>query len=257
MKHLDEATILAVRDGEPVDPSASSHLKECSTCRRALAAARDRVELIERTLAIVDRPAETTAARAGVRARLGNTPRDSARRSWGGRHLGRAAALLLVTAGAAAAALPGSPVWRLLSPSPAPEPVEAPPAPAPVQPVVEATEPRATPAPFGISVEVPDGLITVVVRGADPGSEISVEWTEELTASLTAPAGSRFTYAAGRVEVDASRGAILVQLPGEASFASLEVDGEVYLAGSREDLTISGPTVEGDGGVIRFVVDHE
>jgi hypothetical protein len=248
MKHLDEAEILAVRDGEPVSAATREHLEQCVTCIATLREAEDRAEALARTLSALDGPVEATAAKAGVRGRLGAGER--AHRRWGGRHLGRAAALLLVTAGAAAA-LPWSPVRSLLRPAATPD-VTASPSESPSAP---ATGPTRAPAESGIAVAVPDGFVQVVVRGADPGTELAVTWSEQAVARLSAPPGSRFTYAAGRIEVDASRGAIQVELPRGARRVSLEVDGRLYLSGSSSGLDVLGPAVDRSADSIRFRVE--
>lgn len=249
MRHLDAATIVAVRDGEPVDGGTRAHLDECATCSAALSAAHTRREAIARTLTALDRPIESTAAKAGVRARM--RPAGSAwPPKWGGRHLGRAAAILLVTAGAAAA-LPGSPLRTLLSPT-ASTPSEPSIVAAPAEAMAETATVDAPPT--RITVAVPDGFAHIIVRGAAPGSEISVTWTHQPTVSLSAAPGSRFTYASGRVEVDASRGAVLAEFPRDATRISLEVDGYLFLTGSSEALEILGPAIERTNESIRFKV---
>jgi len=245
MKHLDESQILAARDGEALASPAQEHLEACTTCGAALEAARARAEIVAQTLSALDGPVEATAAKAGVRARLGST--RGSRWSWGGSHLGRAAALLLVTAGAAAA-LPWSPVrtlWRPAEPETVPAASAVTAEGAPVSPTVET----------GIAVPVSDGFVQVVVRGADPGTVLEVTWTDQEAARLAAPAGSRFTYSAGRVEVDASRGRLGVELPINATSVSLEVDGRVYLSGSPTAPEVFGPMVEQTDEGMRFSVE--
>jgi hypothetical protein len=256
VRHLDEATILAVRDDAPVGKAARAHLDACATCRAALTAARARADAVEHALTALDRPIEPVAAKAGVRARLrtvGTDPgRSGGHRRWSGRHLGRAAALLLVTAGAAAA-LPGSPLRSLWVPSGAAEPigaseVESPPGPAAGETGVRFSD------DVGIAVAVVDSAVHVVIRGADPGTDLSVSWTDQSSARVLAPTGSRFTYAAGRIEVDASRGAIRIELPRSAGAVSVEVDGHLYLQGSPVSLQITGPMVDRTDDSIRFQV---
>lgn len=249
MRHLDESLLLAIRDGVPVDDEARAHLAGCASCTVALDRLRQRADAIEQALCALDKPVEPTAAKAGVRARL--TQARPPRPRWGGWHLGRAAALLLFTTGAAAA-LPGSPLRSLLR-LPAGVIGGAP------ETASEART-RAAPVPSseraraGIAVGIPDGLVEVIVRGADPGTGVFVEWSDLGSARVTAPAGSRFTYAAGRVEVDASRGDLRVELPRDAQEVSLAVDGRVYLTGSAQALEVPGPLVEQDGDALRFQV---
>jgi hypothetical protein len=175
---------------------------------------------------------------------------DPAPLRWGGRHLGRAAILVLLTAGAAAA-LPWSPVRNLLSPRSSATTEES----AVATGAEEAPTAASSDQPAGIAVALEDGSVHVVVRGAAPGSELSMVWTDQSSARLTAPPGSRFTYASGRVEVDASRGAVLIELPRSASAVSLDVDGQPYLRGSPSALDVPGPVVEQTDETIRFRVD--
>jgi hypothetical protein len=247
MKHLDEAQILAARDGEALASPVREHLEACTTCGAALEDARARAEIVARTLSALDGPVEATAAKAGVRARLGSDRRS--RWAWGSGHLGRAAALLLVTAGAAAA-LPWSPVrtlWRAADPELESETA--------VTTVTNVASPDLHSAETGIAVPVSDGFVQVVVRGADPGTVLDVTWSDQNAARLAAPAGSRFTYAAGRVEVDASRGRLGVELPLSATHVSLEVDGRLYLSGSPASPEVLGPMVERTERGIRFSVE--
>jgi hypothetical protein len=253
MKHLDEGLVLAVRDGAEVGADTLEHLERCTTCASALEAAHRRSESIEHALTALDKPVEATAAKAGVRARVVEGTSPGTARRWSGWHLGRAAALLLVTAGAAAA-LPGSPLRTLLLPPVQDEgSVAAPDAPTTTGAAQEAATSNLTEG--GIAVAVPDGPVEVIVRGADPGTEVSVEWTARATASVSAPPGSRFTYSAGRIEVDASRGSIRVALPSDATEVVLEVDGVLYLRGSPRALEVTGPAVERTSDGIRFRVD--
>jgi hypothetical protein len=252
MKHLDEGAILSVRDGEDLGEEVREHLAGCATCAASLAAARARAESIVVTLTALDRPIEPTAAKVGVRARLRSKDEKRSSRRFGTRHLGRAAALLLVSAGAAAA-VPGSPLRSLWSPTPTTEAVDD----ATAGEATRASAPPAVaPADVGITVAAPDGAVQVVVRGATPGTEVSVSRSDQSSARITAPPGSRITYAAGRVEVDASRGSIHNELPRRAGEVSLEVDGRLYLEGSPEALTVPGPAVELTEDAIRFLVSE-
>ena len=134
MNHLEESQILAIRDGESVPAEARAHAATCATCAAAVESAVQRAATIDDVLSALDRPVEPTAARAGVRARLKSEPSASEGHRWSGWHLGRAAALLLLSAGAAAA-LPGSPIRNILIPSRSAPPAPLVTAPAEVLPV--------------------------------------------------------------------------------------------------------------------------
>ena len=247
MTHLDEATLVALRDGEGADERAAQHLNGCATCTDELGEAERRGQLNVEALASPDEPVAALRAKAAVRRRLDERREDvPARAGWWRGHFGRAAALLVLTAGAASA-LPWSPVRDWWRGGPSETAADA----APVGPE---TETQAVASAAGISVAVPQGRIAVIVSGARPGTVIEVAWVERPTARVSAPSGSGFTYADGRAEVEAAPGAIHIELPRDASFASLEVDGRVFLERSTEGLAVPGPAVESSDAGLRFVV---
>jgi len=247
MIHLEEGAIVALRDGEGPLDRESAHLDGCGSCQDALHASRSRSASVAEALALLDDPVDVAAAKAAVRRQLdARRATGPARLGWARRHLGRAAVLLLVSAGAASA-LPWSPVRDWWRGSPEAEPVSTA-APEPTVGTVQSA--RAS----GISVAVPEGRIAVIVRGVAPGSIIDVVWVDEPAARVSAPAGSGFTYADGRAEVDAARGPIEVELPRAADLATLEVDGQAYLRRSFARLDILGPVVERAEDRVRFVV---
>jgi len=243
MTHLDDATVLQVRDREPLDSGLLEHARACDECEGAVVEARDRAAFVERTLAILDQPVDVEGAKAAVRARLDATREAGARRrTWTG-HLGRAAAILLLAAGAVWA-LPGSPLrtfWRNDAGEDAPA-------------LAHTSTSGQSAEPSGITVPVPDGRIRVVVREAMPGSELSIVWGDAATARITAPAGSRFTYGSGQAEVVPGPGDVTVELPRSATATSVDVNGSTYLSGSAERPVTSGPVIETTAGRIRFRV---
>jgi len=245
MRHVEEGTLLALRDGDASAEPATPHLHGCALCAEALEESRTRSRMIAEALATLDEPVETTHAKAAVRRRLDARRGDALRTGWLRAHLGRAAAILLLTAGAASA-LPWSPVREWWA-GPSADPI------ATGEPTDAVATAQGSPA-AGISVAVPDGRIAVIVRGPAPGSAIDVVWTEGVTASVSAPPGSGFSYADGRVEVDAAAGAMLLELPRAAAFVSLEVDGRIFLQRSGERLDVPGPAAERTDAGIRFVV---
>ncbi len=247
MTHLSEGAIVALRDGERAAEHDLAHLEACDACREAETAARARSAMVSDALALLDDPVDTASAKAHVRRRIDERRSSRSPLSWSRLPLGRAAAILLVTAGAASA-LPGSPVrdWWLGSsgePAPLVEPAT----------VTGAEPPAQTPRPTGIAVAVPDGRIAVVVRGTEPGTVVDVVWQGDATARISAPAGSGFTYGDGRAEVSATPGAIEVRLPRSATLATVEVEGALYLRRSAAGLEVLGPAVERGDDRIRFV----
>jgi hypothetical protein len=245
MTHLDEGSLVALRDSDEADAHVTEHLRACARCDDALASARERSAVIAEALAVLDDPIDTSRARAAVRRRLDERRGGGSSSRWWRTHLGRAAAILLVTAGAASA-LPGSP-WRAWW-NRADETVTVVPSPG-----GGAATSQGSPA-AAISVPVSEGRMRVIVRGAGPGSVIEVVWVEGSSARVAAPPGSRFTYADGRAEVAVESGAVRVELPRDAAQATLEVDGRTFLERTGARLDVPGPAVERSDAGIRFVV---
>ena len=245
MTHLDEGTLVALRDGDEAEARVTKHLSACARCADTLADARDRSAVIAEALAALDDPVDTASAKAAARGRLDARRGEASRSRWWRAHLGRAAGILLVTAGAASA-LPGSPwrSWWVGSPgAPTTEPSSG----------GEVAGPQSAAAP-AISVPVAEGRMRVIVRGVAPGTVIDVVWVDGPSARVAAPSGSEFTYADGRAEVDVTQGPVRVELPRDAALTTLEVDGQLFLERSGARLEVPGPAVELSEAGIRFVV---
>lgn len=248
MRHLDEAMLLALRDGEAAEgrEAAERHLAECETCRNALAEVGSRREAIAQALAGLDEPIDVPSAREAVRARLGG--HGHARGAVVLRSLRRAAvAALFLGAAGAAYAMPGSPLRAWLSHLGG----EGAPAQTPSAPAA-ATQSRM--AETGVHIDVGAGPVTIVLDGARAGTEIRVTLVSGTTAAVTATRGTHFTTAAGRIEAVVAPGIVRVRLPRDARPASIEVSGRVYLRGTGVALDVLGPTTERTDSVIRFEV---
>lgn len=241
MTHLEEGTIVAIRDGQLVDADAKAHVGTCAQCASALDGARRRAELVSSALSLLDAPVDTKRAKQVVRRRLDHQREaDTATTRWVV-HLRRAAAVVLLTAGAAYA-LPGSPVRGWLGPEP--ETVDTPPG----------TTSAQESARGGIEVLVPDGRIRVSLTQVQPGVTIEVVWTDEARARISAAPGSSFSFGDGRAEADVAGGPVLVELPRLAPVISLVVDGRTYLRRSSGPLEVLEPTVQRTDDRLRFVV---
>lgn len=244
MTHLDEATLVALRDREDVSVEAVQHLGTCAWCADALEETTIRERRIEEMLSSLDEDGvDREASRAAIRARIDQQlhPRAAARPWWRPAHLGRAAAVLLVAAGAVAA-LPGSPVREWIA-----EPV--------VTPSLDQTESaapqEAEPSAVTVPVEM-DGL-QILVSSLGPLAALEVVWIDGAAARVEAPAGSRFTYASGRVEALVAGGAVRVELPRDGGPLQLEVDGTRYLTRSGSQLSVEGPVGDRSDERILFV----
>jgi len=243
MTHLDEGTIVALRDGALVSGDASEHLHGCGRCRTALEESELQAGRVAAALERLDEPFDVEAAKRRVRDRLDAAPERTLRRR-GGLHLGRAAAILLIAAGAVSA-LPGSPVRTWLLPAS----TDADPVPATTSPTQESL------SEGGIVVNVPDGRMEIVLSGVEPGSEVEVLWMDAATARVSAAAGSSFSFAEGRAEARVAPGPVRVELPRYAPTVSVQVDGRTYLRRSSEGgLEVLEPTEERSEDRIRFVV---
>lgn len=213
---------------------------------------------VRRALAALDDDWDLEAARGHVRARVaahaastsGATPlsgRRPRRVLWG---LGRAAAILLLTA-AGAYALPGSPVRSWIRSALDGE--------APVAATATPTTPAAPESAkrmegTGVRLSVPSGALRVVLRDAAPGAEIRVALVPGTEAAVYAPAGSRFTSATGRVEARLAPGEVRVELPTGVDPVSLEVGGRTYLRSTDAGLDVSGPVISRTADEILFRV---
>jgi hypothetical protein len=240
--HLDGGRIVTFRDDDLSDASDMSHLESCAVCTAELEEARERAAMVAETLATLDSPVDVIAAKASVRLRL-DRERASAVPARSRIPIGRAAAILLVTAGAAAA-LPWSPIspWRRETTAPAPTSTT----------VDQTVAPGEAPAPASVAVDVAEG-IEIVVTGASAGATLEVVWRDDASAQVSAPRGSSFALAAGRVEVGASAGAIRIEAPRDARLEVI-VNGATYLERSAAGLSVVEPAVEVADGGVRFLV---
>jgi hypothetical protein len=247
MTHLDEARLLTLRDGNPgADPVGETHLAECSPCQVVLERLRGRSATIAGALATLDDPHDPAAARARIQDRVVGrqegatsvTPLRRRRPGLWGVELSRAAGILLVTATAAAAALPGSPVHQwvrsLVSSEDGGGPSEAVSAPASL------SSPGA-PEAAGIRLSLTAGPLRVSLMGVAEGSEVRVQWVPGAEAAVFAPVGSQFTSGESRIEATVLPGTVRVELPGNLVPVSLEVNGRTYLRKAAEGLEVLGP----------------
>jgi hypothetical protein len=249
MMHPHDGTLQALLD-EAVAPgeqeALSRHLRGCAACSRRLEELRWSLARALDLLPVLDRPAPAGAHRAFARRRT--------RASWGPA-LGRAAVLLLF-AGTAAAAVPGSPVrdwladrWRDAD------------ADVPAEPGVEAPvrAPRAEPRPFpSVSLLPAEGRMRVVLVRSAPGLRLRVVLTPDervRVVALDGATGVRFRTRPDRIEVvDGGPGEVRVEVPRDVRHFTLEVNGSIFLQKEGEQLRF--PETPGDraGSEIVFQV---
>ena len=247
MTHLGEGTLQELLDRElPPGPraEAEAHLASCAACAGELAELRALTERTSALLGLVEAHPPVLAAQA----RFARHRRSGGALSEARRALPRAAALVLVLAGAAAAAaIPGSPAreWvrglavseREEQPAVRPAP-EAAPAPAPVEV-----------APKAVSIAPADGSVRIAVGSSSPELRVRARLVPGARAEVTATgaaATARFRTGPGRIEVlGAGPGELVVTLPADAEAAFVEVNGRVLAAKEGGELRSLAPRVAG------------
>lgn len=245
MTHLEEATVVALRDREEVPETERHHVETCAPCADAVSEAERRALLITEALASLDDPVvDLEDARASIRARLDRASESTLRAGgwWMPAHMGRAAAVLLVAAGAVSA-LPGSPVRQWITGD------DTGPAAAPAVRVVPEQEAQSA----GVTVPVANAGIRVLVSSLGPLDRLEVVWVDGGSARVDAPPGSRFSYAEGRVEALVAGGPVRIELPRSGASVTVEVDGVPYLTRTGDVVEVTGPVGERTDARILFV----
>jgi len=246
MPHPDDGHLVAWLDGElePGDGSGvREHVAGCAECRSRAEVLRGASAVFSRAVLVLDDQA-TGLADPGplpVAAALSDVGRHRLRRT--GWSLARAAGLILVAVGAAAALVPGSPVRDWL------EGFGETDAPAEVSPSEAGEEAHAEeatrPGPAAISVEPVAGSLVVSLQGFARNSNVRVRLTDarRATVRVTGEAGSpRFVTGPGTLEVIGSReGEIWVELPRSASGAVVRVDGQAAVRIEGGQLVVLWP----------------
>lgn len=231
MTHATEGVLQAYLDDE-LSPQEradlAAHVAQCASCARELEALDAASQDLTALLRSIDVTVSVEEARqAFERARWLERSRRARR------VLGRAAVLTLFVAGAAAAAVPGSPLRRWVSDllgGAATSRVSAPaatPAPAPA-------------APAAVSIRPLDGRVSVVVRDAAPGTRVHVELLDSDLASVEGrgAAVGKFETSPGRIEVSAPQaGDVIVALPHDAN-ATVALNGRVVLRKEGQTLRV-------------------
>ncbi len=259
MPHPSDGYLLAWLDSE-LEPEEGTgvreHLESCAECRSRTEILRQESEGFSRAmLAVDDRmtgladpgPVPIAAATPGVgRFRLRRT----------GWSLARAAGLVLVAAGAAAALVPGSPVREWLGQFGVGEgpDIVTPAAPGEGEAPASADGDRLLPT--AISVEPQAGSLAVSLRGFARNSNVHVRLTDARRASVRvegAPEVPRFITGPGTLEVIGAReGEIWVELPRSIRDAVVRVDGEAAVRIEDGRLAILWPVLDSLRGDMVF-----
>jgi hypothetical protein len=243
MIHPNEGTLQALLDGEvPGDDRAplEQHVAACASCGAELDELRALHEEVGGALALLDVPAPTERARQQTgRAAMRRGPRATPAGT-----LGRAALLVLGSAAALAAMVPGSPVRGWIAEQWHGPAVVAEHAPAPIV--------ASEPTPAGVSIRPTAGPVRVVLTDASPGACVRVRLYggERLAVEATgAAARARFRTGADHITVDAAGpGELTVEVPRGVERFTLSVDGRTYLAKHGDQLRFPGPAAPDTAG---------
>ena len=252
MVHAAEGTLQAYLDGE-IDGAAEralcDHVASCAVCTAELEALRSAGGLVHQSLDLLDRPAPILQARAAVaRERRG---RGMAR--LGAWSLAKAAMLLLVLAGAGAAAIPDmrraleTTFSRVVALFGGQERTAAAPAqPEPLgEPDVVPGESFVAPADGRVEIvlQQPAGEVEVIVRLID-GPQAHIETAT--TGTVARRVGT------GRLELSGlGAGTVTIGIPRSTRAARVEVDGEVRVY--KEGGSLHGSDGAARGSEVRFI----
>lgn len=250
LQHVDEGEVQSLMDGELDAPAADrveAHLAGCGACRAEMDSLQQASMVLSGALRELGRPAVALPPFRAPAAR----PAATAGR-WGA--LPRAAVLVLGLSGAAAAAIPGSPV-RTWVESLGGERAADPPATMAVGP--EAEQPIAV-SETGVSVAPKNGAVRVVLNEMARGVLVTAVFADGPRAGVyaTGPAAeARFTTGRGRIDaVGAASGTLRVEIPRDAISATVIVNGRTYVVKDGDRLRGGGPDTETVGDEVTFRV---
>lgn len=248
LQHVDEGELQSLIDGELDAPAADrveAHLTECGACRAEVDSLQQASMALSGALRELDRPAVAVPPFRAPAAR----PAAMAG-GWGA--LPRAAVLVLGLAGAASAAIPGSPVRAWVESLAGERAAETPAA------VAEGPGPeRAIAGPeAGVSVAPEAGTVRVVLNDVAADVLVTAVLTDGPRAGVYATgaaAEARFTTGRGRIDaVGAASGTLRVEIPRDAVSATVIVNGRTYVVKDGDRLRGGGPDAETAGDEVTF-----
>jgi hypothetical protein len=253
MVHAAEGTLQAYLDGEihgAAERALCDHVASCAVCTAELETLRSAGGLVHQSLDLLDRPAPILQARAAVaRERRG---RGVAR--LGAWSLAKAAMLLLVLAGAGAAAIPDmrraleTTFSRVVALFGGQERTAA--VPAQPEPL---GEPEAV-VPGESFVAPADGRVEIVLQEPAGEVEVIVRLIDEPQAHIeTATTGTvARRVGTGRLELSGlGAGTVTIGIPRSTRAARVEVDGVVRVY--KADGSLHGSDGAARGSEVRFI----
>ncbi len=271
MRHLDEGVILSFLDGELGEAAKDdirAHLAACEACRSEARHLREASNRLDGALALLDAPLNREKARVRLQERVRNRSVASpppvparVRNPWGWGSLltlPRAAGIVLLLAGSAAAAVPGSPVrewaargWSAL---------QGPGSPAAVQESSSEAEPEVQDAEIppraetGATLLPEAGRVELWVEGVQGRALITVAYVDGDRAGIFAGSNTRYRTETGRIEAWSPTGPVRVEIPRGLTGSLVGVNGEVVLRESGGAREILGPVVRAGEREIVFEV---
>ena len=243
MTHPHEGILLALRDGESIDETDHAHIIECSTCAASLDDVHARAETVRRILQ-ADDEVDIARAKAAVRDRL-DRARGQRSTPFFGSSLRRAAAILLVTAGAVSA-LPSSPVraWLAGGSKETPEGTAVGPATASTGSDIRS-----------IGVPAQPGLV-IALTGAEAGTPVSLTFELREAVEVSAAEGTRFAIADNRVDASEVVGPVVIRVPEDAPSLTVTLEGRMMFRGTLSQFEVDPSGTQADGGWVFRMSDR-
>jgi hypothetical protein len=246
MAYLDGE--LPVRDRSAVE----SHLGGCRPCQSDLDDLRGMAAEFTTAIGLADGAIPMLKARARLQPHVAAGHRPAVAARMGASGLLKAAAVVLLVAGAGSAAIPGTPLNRLVGSMLDPDstPVASDAADAPFagelsEPVIAAppTEEQRLPgAEFGVQPVAGQGRVSI--HGPAEGATIAVRLVDSTrlvrVAAIRAD-DTRFESGEGYVEVFGNTTGLIVEVPRNLASMTVEVDGRLYFVKDGDQTRAVGP----------------
>ena len=254
MRHYVEGVLQAYLDDEvsaAERAGIATHIESCDSCAAELGELRNAATLFSSSVASLD-SAVSLATAGSLRAQA------KARRRWlwvtSGNALTRAALLILGLTAAAAAAVPGSPVRRLVDAAIRSLSGSVPRT-ATIQesPAVVAAPPAI---PTGGAAIATRGTLHIALTNTAKGNTYRVRLIEGANAGIetSGDAGSaRFRSGEGRIEmIGGGTGEVLILVPHSVIDGTVEVDGVTFFRKVGSALRFPGPAPDSTSGDYLF-----
>jgi len=246
MNHVAEGTLISYLDGAlPLQErtEVDRHLDSCSACAFEADELRLAAREFSSALALIDMPIPLLKARAGVEHAMAGTRAVDLSPWRGARRVPaflKAAAVVLLVAGGASAAIPGTPLNRLVVQIAdlASRLVSDDPEPGPVVAVPEQQAPGAA-TEWGVAPA--NNRIRISIRGMSDGLHMTVRLVDDTGATVRASASQEIPSAKGGggvLEISNVTSELIVEIPRAVNRATIEVNGVPYFTKNGQDVRI-------------------